>query len=353
VKYGTPNACNNCHTNKTDQWAADAVVKWYGPNRKYHFADDLIPGSKADAFSEGHLVKLLGDTSVPGIVKATAAHYLGSLPTPNSLQALIRCLTDNDAQTRYRALRSLSNFPAVNWRGNAGALLSDKVRAVRIAAADLYSTLPVQDIPGQYAQAFSSAQTELQYYLAYQADFSVGNLMIADHYLQMKDYYNAEKFYLRGLKKDSLMNYARLNLSTVYNALQKNDLALNELVKAAKIDPTNDRIFYNMALLYNEMNNKAGAEKSFSKAVELKSQNPRVYYNYGLLLNENKKPKEAEIILQKGIAIDPSLPEFYYALVFVYIQSNDMAKARQAGIKLKQLGPNNPDYLQVFRNLGI
>jgi len=51
-------------------------------------------------------------------------------------------------------------------------------------------------------------------------------LMIADYYLKVQDYNNAEKFYLRGLRKDSLMNYARLNLSTVYNALQKNDQAL-------------------------------------------------------------------------------------------------------------------------------
>ena len=49
VKYGTPNACNNCHNNKPAQWAADAITKWYGPERKYHFADDLIPGSKIDA----------------------------------------------------------------------------------------------------------------------------------------------------------------------------------------------------------------------------------------------------------------------------------------------------------------
>jgi len=110
----------------------------------------------------------------------------------------------------------------------------------------------------------------------------------------VQDYNNAEKFYLRGLRKDSLMNYARLNLSTVYNALQKNDQALQVLEAAAKIDPNNDRIYYNMALFYNEMNNKAGAEKSFATAVMLKSQNPRVYYNYGLLLNENKKYKEAE-----------------------------------------------------------
>ena len=262
--------------------------------RKYHFADDLIPGSKTGLAAEGHLIKLLGDTSVPGIVKATAADYLGSIPTQKSLEALVRCLADNDAQTRYRALRNLSNFPAEDWQGSVGPLLSHKVRAVRIAAADLYSTLPRKEIPGRYSQAFSSARSELQSYLAYQADFSVGNLMIADYYLKEQDYNNAEKFYLRGLKKDSQMNYARLNLSTVYNALQKNDQALQVLEAAAKIDPNNDRIYYNMALLYNEMNNKAGAEKSFATSVKLKSQNPRVYYNYGLLLNENKKYKEAE-----------------------------------------------------------
>jgi tetratricopeptide (TPR) repeat protein len=353
VKYSTPNACNNCHNNKTSQWVADAVAKWYGPVRKYHFADDLIPGSKIDESSEAHLVKLIGDTAVPNIVKATAAYYLGSIPTQNSLSNLLQLLSNSDAQIRYRALRSLSNFPVANWRENVGPLLSDKVRAVRIAAADLFITIPEKEIPSQYSQSFSVARNELQNYLIYQADFSVGNVMIADHYLRLNDFSNAERFYVRALKKDSLMNYARLNLSTAYNAQAKNDKALDVLETAAKIDPTNDRIYYNMALLYNEMNDKKGAERSFAKAVALKTTNPRVYYNYGLLLNEIKKFKEAETVLQKGISIDPSSAEMYYALCFVYIQSNDTVKAKETAIKLKQLDPGNPNYQQLFKNLGI
>ena len=31
VKIGTPNACTDCHAGRTAQWAADAVVQWYGP----------------------------------------------------------------------------------------------------------------------------------------------------------------------------------------------------------------------------------------------------------------------------------------------------------------------------------
>src|SRR6187399_753998 len=90
VKYGTPNACTNCHNDKPAQWAADAITIWFGPERKYHFAEDLIPGSKIEQGSEGHLIKLLGDTAVPNIVKATAAYYLGNLPTQSSFQALIK-----------------------------------------------------------------------------------------------------------------------------------------------------------------------------------------------------------------------------------------------------------------------
>src|SRR4029079_3112939 len=34
VKNGTPNACDDCHTDKPARWAADAVDRWFGPDRK-------------------------------------------------------------------------------------------------------------------------------------------------------------------------------------------------------------------------------------------------------------------------------------------------------------------------------
>ena len=52
--------------------------------------------------------------------------------------------------------------------------------------------------------------------------------------------------------------------------------------------------------------------------------------------------------------LKPLLPVFLsYVLSFIYLQVSDMAKARQAGIKLKQLDPNNPEYLELFKNLDI
>ena len=111
--------------------------------------------------------------------------------------------------------------------------------------------------------------------------------------------------------------------------------------------------FYNLGLLYNELKNNDAAEKSFAKAVSLKSSNPKLYYNYGLLLNEMNKTANAEKILLNGIAISPNASELYYALTFVYIKSNALGKAQQTALKLKQLDPTNPNYQDLFKNLGI
>jgi tetratricopeptide (TPR) repeat protein len=353
LKYGTPNACSNCHKDKSEKTLADAIIKWYGPKRKYHFAEDLILGSKIDANSEKHLNNLIDNKFVPKIIKATATFYLGQIQTQTSLNTLLARLKSKDAQNRYRALKSLASFSGSSWIDAVGPLLSDKVRAVRIAAADLYITIPVEQIPSQYSAAFALANKELKSYLIYQTDFSSGNVMLADYYFKLQDYHNAEKFYLRGLKKDSNMNYALLNLSTVYNIVGKNYEALNSLEKAIKNDPKNERIYYNMALIYNEIGNKEAAEKSFFKAIELKSTNPRVYYNYGLILNENKKFKEAVAVLQKGLAINPSATELLYALTFVHIQTKNKDKALQTAMKLKQLDPNNPTYQEIYKSLGL
>jgi len=319
-KYGTPNACNKCHTDQTATWAANTVRKWYGTNRAYHFSEDLILASKADKNSEAHIAHLLSDTATPAIIKATALYYLKNIPSQTGLQLLLKELNNPDAQVRYRSLRGLANFPANAWLSSVLLLLSDKVRAIRIAAADLLITVPLQNIPTEYYISFNSAKMELESYVLYQTDFSEGNVLAGDYFLKQQDYFNAEKFYSRALKKDSLLNYARLNFSAVYSAQGKNEEALNTLKTAAAVTPNNDRVFYNLGLLYVEMKDTSAAMKAFEKGVHLKSANSRLYYNYGLLLFYKHQIKTAEEILKKGLNINPGDEDIKNAIEF--IQSN-------------------------------
>lgn len=351
--FGTPNACNGCHQDKSPTWAAKAIDQWFGPKRPYHFSDDLVPGSRLDAKSEQHLTALLADRMQPAIARATAANYLGSIITVTSANALAGALGENHAVIRYYVLRALQQFPSETWLQTAGPLLSDPVRAVRIAAADLFHQLPPEQIPAALRPAYQQADAENRQYLAYQTDFAAGNVMLADYELQSGDAANAIRHYVRGLKKDSLMNYARFNLASAYNATGKNDAALKTLLDAAAIDPANDRTFYNLGLLYYEMNDLPSAIKHFQKAVRLRSRMPGLYYNYGLLLQQQGSVKEAEEILLKGFRLEPMAANLNYALAVLYVQQNRQPLARPFAETLRRLDPNNPEYQQLFRTLGL
>jgi tetratricopeptide (TPR) repeat protein len=353
VKYGTPNACNMCHTDKKAQWASEAVVKWYGPQRKYHFSNDLIPGSKADGNAETHLQKLLADTSVPNIIKATAVEYMRNIPTMTVLKSLIQSLQYADAHVRYRALRSLASFPYEQWKDAAATMFGDKVKAVRIAAADLFLQVPIEQIPSDQRNAFAGARKELQDYLLYQADFSVGNVMIGDFYYRLNDLAGAEKFYKRALKQDSVMNYVRFNLSSLYNAQGRNNDALKVLLDAKFTDPKNPRVYYNLALLNVEMNDIRSAMDNFAKSVSLGNNDPRLYYNYGLLNQQNGNFAQAEQIFQRGLSMAPRDVNLNYALAFLYIQQKQYQKALVPASVLKKADPANPDYQALFRQLQL
>lgn len=353
VKENIPNACNNCHSNKSFEWSANAVKKWFGDKRAYHFADDLVPGSKNNMDAQKHLLKLINEVSTPAIVQATAAFYLQRFQTPESLQALLKCLQHKDAQVRFRALKSLSRFPEQTWVSSAGPLLTDPVRAVRIAAAELFSLVKDPQITEQYRAAYASAKNELMNYMYYQLDFPTGNLSLANYYKRTNDPANAEKYYLRTLKMDSLLNAGRVELSGLYNNMNKNKEALMFMQEALKIQPKDPYVWYNLGLLQNEMNDKTNALKSFAASLKLDENNLRLYYNYGMLLHQTGQKGESESILEKGISKYPEDADLLYALAFVCIEHGNKNKAAQIVIKLKSVAPNNPDYQQLYRNFGI
>lgn len=353
VVYQTPNTCTACHSKKSSKWAADAIVKWYGPKRAYHFSEDLLPGSLLNTGSRLHLLKLTSDTSQPEIARATAVYYLSSFQDPETCEMLLKLSQDEKALVRYHAIRGLENFPFEYWATAATHGLRDKVRGVRIATADLYHRIGTAHVPESSKKVYASANEENKSFLRYQRDFAIGNVMMGDYHLQGADYKNAILHYLRGLKKDSLMNYARLNLSSAYNSLKLNREALNVLKQAEQIDPKNIDVQHNLALLYYETEDPSNSLIHFKKALGSGNANAEVYYNYGLLLQESGKTSQAETIFLQGHALYPGSIKLNYVLCSFYSKVGDHTKAKTYGTYLFQIDPNNPSYRALFRHLGL
>jgi predicted CXXCH cytochrome family protein len=353
AKYGVPNTCNSCHTNKSAQWAADAITKGYGKNPAYHWSEDLIPGSRLNAQSQQHLSRLTADSSVPNMVRATAIRYLSQLQQANPAAHLLPYLNDTSALVRHTVLQGLRNFPLSYWVNAAAPLLADKVRGVRIAAANLYLEVPSNQIPTAYYEPFTRAKNELYSYTLFQTDFAQGNLSAGDYFRRVNDLPNAEKYYNRAVSKDSQLVNARVNLASTLNALGRNAEALQQLEQSARIQPQSDHIFYTLGLLHAEMGDTKKAGEALQQAYKLNSRNIRALYNHGLLLAQQGNAAEAEKKYLKALQADPQNGDVLNALTILYIQQNQRAKAMSTGKMLRQYHGNNPAYEGLLRRLGV
>jgi tetratricopeptide (TPR) repeat protein len=354
VQYGIPNTCNGCHKDKTPEWAASVIKKNFGPVRRYHFAEDLIPGSQLTAGSEAHLTKLIGDSSVPNIVRAASANYLGRLNTKTGTDVLLNHITDSSALVRFFSVGGLFNTDPQVWLNTVSPLLKDSVRAVRIKAAELFTFIPVSQVPSENLSAFYSAKAELESFINYQKDFAQGDARAGDYYFRANELPQAEKYYRRALAKDDQLTVAKINLASALSAGGKNEEALQQLLNAEKDQPKDDQIQSNLALLYVELNQLKKAASSFEKAISFHTRNPRIYYNYGLLLQKmNSSPVTVEKTFISGLKIDSQNGDLLYALAIFYFQQKKIEEAIETAKILKQYHGENPNYQQLFQQLHI
>src|SRR5258708_19367466 len=88
VKLGTPNACNDCHADKSAQWAADTIEQWHGATRKgFQNYAEAFQASWTDRSDATALLALVAASpATPPIPRATALSHLHSPLSPPNIE---------------------------------------------------------------------------------------------------------------------------------------------------------------------------------------------------------------------------------------------------------------------------
>jgi predicted CXXCH cytochrome family protein len=351
VALGTPNACNQCHADKSAQWAADAVTKWVGtPKRAPHYGETFAAARRAKAGSAASLAALAADATQPPIVRATALDLLrgdGTVGIGERLDAT----RDADAEVRAAAAVSLEPLAASQRVPALAPLLKDPVRAVRIAAARSLASLPADQFDSVTRTAYDAALAE---YIAAQSvalDMPGNQLNLAVvHGLTGRDDL-AEAHYLKALAIDPDFTPARANLAQFYSARSRNADAERVLRDGLQRLPQLGELQYSLGLLLAEEQRLPEAAAALAKATALLPQRARVHYNHGLALQQLGQTKPAEAALLQAQRIDPTDPAVPYALAVLYAQSGQRDKALAAAENLQQLRPGDPQVAQMLQRL--
>ena len=352
AKIGTPDACTGCHEGRKAQWASDAVAKWYGPVRKQgaHYGEAFAAARSGQPSGHEAVAELIDSPLAPEVVRATALVELTQDPSTGA-ERRMQATRDLDPLLRASAATSLEGLAVTSRLQYLGPLLTDPVRAVRIAAARSLSTVPGDQMDAKIRSAFEAALAE---YVAVQSltlDMPGSHFNLAVVYENTGRRDLAEQHYLGSLKVDPDFTAARANLARLYSGTARNADAERLLVEGLKRMPQIGELQYSLGLLLAEGGRMKEAALALGKAAKLLPGQARLQYNYGLALEQTGQKEAAEAALLRAHELDPADPEAPYALTILYAQSGRKAEALKWAEQLRALRPGDPQVLRLIASL--
>ena len=353
VTLGTPNVCNACHTDKSAQWAADAVRTWYGLERKgfQHYAKAFHDAWADRHDSERLLTAAASDHETPGFARAGALAELGS-PLWAANAGLARSgLADPDPMVRIGALDMLESAPAQDIWPIAAPLLSDPVRGVRLRAADLLAPVAASNQPAGDRQAFDHAAAEFAAAQRLNADRPEARLTLGSFYARTGRSAEAEAEYKAALKIAPRFAPAAVNLADLYRQLLRDGDSEAVLRAALAASPKDAGLHYALGLALVRLKRSGDALVELRQAAELAPDNVRDSYVYAVALNSTGHSDEALKTLADALARHPDNREILTALIQINEQAGDLASALRYAERLAALAPEDQDVQRFVEDL--
>jgi Tfp pilus assembly protein PilF len=348
VKLGTPNACNRCHIDKSNEWSAEYTRKWYGIKQKFHFGTTFNAAQNGEADALHNLLQIMNDNLTPVLVRATALSLLGRYQNDEVSKAFQQALQSNESIIRRTGLSYLPPYLNDQRLKMVTPLLQDPVKGVRIDAARALTAIAPDRLNPRTRELFDQVLAEFEQIALYSADFAASRLNLGALYSYLGQTDQAEKHLKRATEIDRDFYTARTNLAVMYSRQGKNDLAEQQLRKALEFSPDLADVHYSLGLLLSEKKEYEEAAKHLQQAASGMENNARAYYNLGQLLDFLRQDKEAETALRKTIEIEPGNMHYLQTVARFYIVRQQFVQAKDIAEQMIIAQPTNSTGQQLL-----
>ncbi len=338
ITMGTPNACNQCHADKSPQWAEKYVEQWYGKSKPFQYGEAFYAARKGKPEADSLLARIIANDLYPVNIRAIAIGYLSD--AEENKKIIARNLRSLEPALRIAAINRLT----VRTRDDLKLLfplLNDETKGVRFQAVSKLSIVDTSLIPMKYKRAYMQALEEEKRILEYNADFPVGKFNLANYYYSKKEYEKAEKLYLDAIAEDSELGVAQINLAFLYAATGKPRKAEKILEEFLSKNPKDGNALYNYGLILSENGKYEKSLQALLKASSLLPENGRVDYNAAMLYDYFGETALAEKYLKRAIEKEPTNATHYSNLLEFYRRKGMNEKARKLLSEINKKFKNN------------
>lgn len=343
VALGVPNACNQCHKDKSARWAANWLKRWYGhePVGFQRFAKALSMGRRGAPGAQAALRALVSDRSQPAIARATALSMLAGYGFKPGDPILRAAVTDRSPLIRRAAAGALTGTDAAGVAAMLAPLLRDRVRAVRIEAAYTLTGLPTTSLPSGSADALRGARAQ---YIAAQelnADRPEAHLDLASLFVKEGIFDRAEAELKTALSIGPSFAPAAVNLADLYRQLGQEKKCEAVLTAALRRSPDSGSLNFALALAMVREKKTSEAVALLARAARLDPAQARYAYAYAIALNDTGRTAAAMAALTHALKLHPYDRDLLQAAAAIAAQSGDTAAARAYASRLDQIKAAN------------
>ena len=338
VKYGTPNACNACHPDKSAAWAVAALKDLdREPRVTGHWVESLLAAHEDRATDGGELLRLAADALAPGIIRATAITGLSMGGDPAAVAIVGERAASSDPLIRWAVARSLQqSHPAVAAEVGPG-LLIDPVKGVRLEAVSALAPLGLELLP---PASVVDLERGIDEYVAAQlvnaerpeAHINIGNLQVGRSRFEA-----AEDAYRTALQLNDRFVPAYVNLADLFRALGRDDEGEALLRQGLERVPADSRaaLHYSLGLTLVRRSRLPDAIGELGIAANSAAAEPQYVLAYALALDAQGESRAAAEELEDSLRRFGDYPQLVAALVNVYQRMGDTEAAAALAARVR------------------
>ena len=349
VKTGATNACNNCHKDKTNEWALENFNLWYGNKydtiSHYGIAFNKVRTNKPDAQSD--LNKVINNKNINHIVLGTAIKYQNYNNNPLAFENLKMALASQSPLVRRSALESLQNLPAQHQLKWALPLANDSIYGVRHMANSLLYNVPTKDLSSEHKEIIKKAKKEYIQQLLYWQDraFGLARLGMAAVNLQKPE--QADSYYKKAMALDSLDLITQLNYADFKRMQGENEECIKILKNIIKINNKFSTAYQALAFAYIRIGDKQKALNTFKTAKNIVKTDPQNYYYYALMQNDNGNSNAAITTITSALKRFENNEQLLTLAYSIHQSQGKSKKAEEILTILINMYPDNLQYQEL------
>ncbi len=349
----TPNACNQCHDDKSPAWAARLLAEHFpdGAHTRPHYGKALAHGRARAPGAAAELAALVGDAEQPAIVRATALNLMRHNPGAEIMPALAQALSDADGLVRASAVGLADLLPGQTRAQVALPAFLDPLRSVRVEAARVLVGFPTGQLQGEQLQIFNGVMQDYLNAQSSNAERPSAQLNLGIYFATRAERDRAEAAYRRALNLDPRYVAAAINLADLYRSLEREADAEAELRAILKQVPDSSTAQHSLGLTLVRTGRQDQALLHLEKAARYDPGNPRFALVYAVALEDAGSRSVAISVLEQalqrhGYDFDLSATRVRYLAA-----EGEIARARAALLEMGARFGDDPRYRDLGQSL--